>query len=152
MKYLVLILCLFLNLHFSLGQEVFKPCVTDERVDGSPKGGRASENGWQLPTEGELSILIIFAEVEYILIDDDPEPTGTTDWPVGDLPSFKDNIVDPVFPSLGNFQGDLTRFYAEASLNELELTGDYLELDRGAYLIKVTTNNGEVLTSLLYKN
>jgi len=29
---------------------------------------------------------------------------------------------------------------------------DMGELDRGVYLIKVTTNNGEVLTSVLYKN
>ncbi|MCA1763692.1 MAG: T9SS type A sorting domain-containing protein [Flavobacteriales bacterium] len=93
----------------------------------APKSLECSENGWHIPTQGVYKILIIYAEVAYTSSNDflDPDPSGSTNWPINDIPTWADDLVDQT--SLTNPQGYLSKYFREASSGNLEVIGDYLE-------------------------
>ncbi|MFN2429836.1 MAG: hypothetical protein ABR574_07470, partial [Cryomorphaceae bacterium] len=113
------------------GQRLDFDCVILEDTtsgDGfAPKSLECSENGWHIPTQGVYKILIIYAEVAYTSSNDflDPDPSGSTNWPINDIPTWADDLVDQT--SLTNPQGYLSKYFREASSGNLEVIGDYLE-------------------------
>lgn len=93
-----------------------------------------SRNGYELSPHGALHVLLIFAEIEYdIHPENDPNPNGTTNWPAGAFPVWKDTLFDATIPNNGQYQGLVTQYFKEASF------GDYIVL--GDYLIKGNNNN-----------
>lgn len=87
-------------------------------------GQISSENGWVLPTEGKIRVLAVFVEIDF---GGDKEadlfPNGTDEWPVGELPQFKDDLFN-----VEEGDGDLrtmTAYYKEISLENFTLLGDY---------------------------
>ena len=84
-----------------------------------------SRNGYNAPTFGTIRVLLIFAEVLWNNPANDPYLLGTQDWPVGQLPVWKDDVFDPFY--LGsNTVGEVTRFFQLASSENLKVLGDYL--------------------------
>lgn len=77
---------------------------------GNLLGGLNSEYGDYLSPHGDFRILILFVEVNYNtqLVTDPHGPNGTTSWPAGQLPTYKDDMVDPQVST--NPQGMLTKF------------------------------------------
>jgi len=84
-----------------------------------------SSFGYYLAPYDTLRILIVFAEVDYtgdtLCTDPDLYPD---DWNVGELPTWKDELLDPVWN--GAPVATLTRYYYQASLGKLIVLGDYL--------------------------
>ena len=83
-----------------------------------------SRNGWVLPTEGTVRILMVFVEIDH---DVDPSvdafPKGSAAWKVNRLPEYRDDIVNV-------YEGEdslmlLTQYYDETSFGELTILGDY---------------------------
>lgn len=136
--FVLLISCLYAQEEFCV-----PPDTSSSRNGGDPnaKGGFASANGWALPVNGAYKLLIIFVE--------NGSTGGNTVWPAGQLPTFADEIVDPTFPTNGIFQGELTKYFAEASLGDLEITGDYLESPSNGVF---TITNAEISTHGGWRN
>lgn len=83
----------------------------------------SSMNGYFLPVEGTIRVLVIFAEVDYdIGTDPDDEPDN---WDAGELPTWADDLFDPNVSS-GQMNGSITKYYYEASFGNLNIIGDYL--------------------------
>jgi hypothetical protein len=87
-------------------------------------GQQDSRNGWVLPTEGTIRVLMVFVEIEY---DENPSndayPNGHENWRVNELPEFRDDIFNV-------YQGEdslklLTQYYDETSFGQLQVLGDY---------------------------
>lgn len=103
-----------------LFQNFFQPSF----VPG-PDQAIESKNGWVLPTSGELRVLVIYIEIDYDLHPgNDPIPAGTSVWPVGQLPNYKDNLFDVNWT--GSPQRLMTRYYDECSFGSLIILGDYI--------------------------
>ena len=84
-----------------------------------------SRNGHRLSPHGEIRFLLAFVELEYSNPDIDPSPTGTVEWPVGQLPVWKDDLLGNHAPSrLSNKH--LTKYFQMASSNGHIVLGDYL--------------------------
>lgn len=84
-----------------------------------------SKNGWVMPTSGTIRVLFVFAEVEYDLNPTyDPSPNGTTQWPKGQLPTWKNLFADPTITP--NPQGYFTKYFKKASFGNLNVLGDVL--------------------------
>ncbi len=83
----------------------------------------------------------------------DPD-TNPDDWDAGELPDWKDDLLDPVWT--GSPQGILTKYYYEASLGKLFVLGDYLVDSIGGQKpivlqstsLNTTTVNGQIVRSL----
>jgi hypothetical protein len=82
-----------------------------------------SKNGYILPVNGHLHILVVFAEVGYVT-ENDPSPDGTKDWKKGKLPVWKDQLFDP-HPTNAPIS-IVSSFFYEASFGNYIVTGDYL--------------------------
>lgn len=84
-----------------------------------------SKFGYYLAPYDTLRILIVFAEIDYtgdtICSDPDLYPD---DWNAGQLPTWKDELLDPVWS--GAPVAKLTQYYYEASFGKLIVLGDYL--------------------------
>lgn len=87
----------------------------------------ASHNGWHLPTEGTLRILIVFCEINYQNPDEDPTKGGNEVWPAGRIPAWADDLVDPFPPSSAFTAKGLTGYFLHASSGKLLILGDYLK-------------------------
>lgn len=86
-----------------------------------------SRNGYVLSPHGALHVLLIFAEIEYdINPENDPNPSGTTNWPVGTFPVWKDTLFDATTPNNGQYQGLVSQYFNEASFGDYNVWGDYL--------------------------
>lgn len=83
-----------------------------------------SRNGYILPVNGHIHILVIFAEVIYESGKDPCPPEGTKGWRSGQLPEWKDNLFDP-YPS-DKPHAVISKFFHEASFGQYVVTGDYL--------------------------
>lgn len=84
-----------------------------------------SRNGYRLSSHGEIRFLLAFVELEYSNPDEDPSPTGTTEWPVGQLPVWKDDLLE-THASSGLSNKHLTKYFQMASSNSHIVLGDYL--------------------------
>lgn len=86
-----------------------------------------SVNGQTLPVKGTLRVLIIFAEVDYDenrLLNPDVSENGSENWRKGELPSWKDELLDPT--ESDDPRGRLTRYFWEMSFGSYYVLGDYL--------------------------
>lgn len=83
-----------------------------------------SKNGWVLPTEGTIRVLMVFVEVDH---DEDPSiddyPKGHKVWDVNELPAYKDRVFN-VFEGEDSLKR-LTKYYSECSFGKLTVLGDY---------------------------
>jgi hypothetical protein len=85
-----------------------------------------SENGWHLSPHGTIRVLVLFAEVEYDKNPGkDPQPKGSTLWPKGQLPTWKDDMFEqnPV-PSPNAM---VTRYYHDISMGQYVVLGDHVD-------------------------
>jgi hypothetical protein len=89
------------------------------------RGLRESKNGWYLPVNDTIRILIAFIEMEYQEPSNDPSYGGTVEWPAHQLPSWANELCDHE-PPTGNPQGLFTRYFHEASSGNYIVIGDYL--------------------------
>ncbi len=124
MKHIIAITLFLFTLSHTFGQE--DACLFTEVLVPTP-GTEAvieAKNGYSLPTAGEIRILVIYAEVNY---DVNPQldrfPNGTAAWPVGQLPTYKDNMFDLNWT--GTPQQKMTRYYDECSFGNYRVLGDY---------------------------
>ena len=78
-----------------------------------------ARNGYVFPPNGTIRILVVFADVE-----GDPHSNDyVVGWPAGQLPRYKDSIVDVVFSN--SMVSDISRFYQQSSFGTLQVIGDY---------------------------
>jgi len=109
------------------------------------RGIRKSSNGYRLPAQGELRVLVAFLEMVYYDPNFDPSPNGTDEWPVGQLPVWAAELFDHVTPS-GVAQGVLTRYFQDASSGNKVLLGDYLVSPDNGGVFQVLTSNGSAVS------
>ncbi|MBL0045274.1 MAG: hypothetical protein IPP33_13050 [Flavobacteriales bacterium] len=85
-----------------------------------------SENGWYLSPHGTIRVLVLFAEIEH---DKNPGKNPANDaaehWPKGQLPTWKDNLFDPL-PS-AQPTAMITRYFHDVSLGDYTVLGDYVD-------------------------
>lgn len=116
-------LCLlaFTSAHFSKAQ-----CTTSFPPLGTSTFGGIleSKNGYYLPPNGTIKILLIFVEVDYSGGGTDPVPGGNAGWPAGQLPTWKDQLLDQTISP--NPVGYLTKYFKESSFGQYNVLGDYL--------------------------
>src|SRR5690554_1149099 len=108
---------------------------------GDSKGTANSENGWILPASGTLKVLVVFAEIDYT-VGSDPVPSGTSGWPVGDLPIWADDLFDTAV--LPNPHGLISKYYRQASSGNFNVIGDYLvsPFNNGVFRFPSTGSSG----------
>ena len=88
-----------------------------------------SQNGQHLPTSGVIKVLIIFFEYE------DPDEESGTQWPIGELPVWVDDLIDSS-PS-SNPTGFATEYFHRASYGQLTILGDYLLSPQNGGVFKI---------------
>ncbi|MFN4122502.1 MAG: hypothetical protein ACK4GL_04265 [Flavobacteriales bacterium] len=86
-----------------------------------------SKNGWHLPTEGTLRVLIVYCEIKYENPEEDPTKGGNETWPAGKLPIWANELADPHPPSSAFAAKGLTNYFLHASSGKLIILGDYLK-------------------------
>ncbi|MFT6354686.1 MAG: hypothetical protein ACJAXD_001676, partial [Cryomorphaceae bacterium] len=93
-------------------------------LSGGAFSQQNSENGWVLPTQGTVRILMVFVEVDH---DKDPSvddyPKGHKNWKVNQMPEYKDDLFN-VFEGEDSLK-TLTQYYSECSFGGLTVLGDY---------------------------
>jgi hypothetical protein len=114
-----------------------------------------SKNGYHAPTTGTYRVLLIFVEAIYPpqpptpAIDPDPYRTGTVNWPINNLPVWKDDLFDP---TIGTNKGEFTNFYRLASHDRLIVLGDILlsSTNNGIFQIPSTSiaNMGQIFNAV----
>lgn len=102
-----------------------------------------SKDGWYLPTAGEVRILFVFYEVNYIGGGIDPRPNDTVGWPTHQLPVWANDIADVHAPS-GASTKPLTRYFQLASSGNFTVLGDYLVAPSNGGLFRVSSSTGNV--------
>lgn len=97
-----------------------------------------SENGYVLPTEGTVRILVVYAQVDYS-ISGCPAPGDTyganSEWPAGGAPYWETGGGTYTFPkplfdasTITTGDGTLSDYYYQASLGEYAVLGDYYSI------------------------
>ena len=102
-----------------------------------------SRNGYRLSPHGEIRFLLAFVELEYSNPENDPSPTGTVEWPVGQLPVWKDDLLEIHAPS-GLSNKYFTKYFQMASSNSHVVLGDYLVAPDNGGVFKISTIDGNV--------
>jgi len=79
--------------------------------------------------------LVIYGQVLYTPDSLDPNAGDNLEWPLGNLPSWKDDLLD-VNPST-NPQGTLSKYFYQASSGNLQVVGDYLvsSINNGLFIL-----------------
>ncbi|MBK7854192.1 MAG: hypothetical protein IPJ79_04185 [Bacteroidetes bacterium] len=89
----------------------------------NPSAVKESKNGWVLPVNGTINVLVIFAEINYD-VTADPYGAPSANWQQGQLPVFKNQLYDPVIST--NPTGIITKYFKEASFGNYNVIGDYI--------------------------
>ena len=132
-----------ISLFFSIvsSQLTIAQCIvgTPPISNVNPQAVKETKNGYFLPGSGTIRVLVAFVEVNY---DNMPDPyTPSAEWPVDTLPVWANNLFDPTTPvGLGN--GDVTRFFQQASRGNLLVLGDYLQAPTNGGVFKVLNSLG----------
>ena len=127
-----------------LGQVCLTGSIESEPSD-NPNTVYASRFGSYLPVSGNLRILIVFGEIEYINGGDPTPPNGTTGWPAHSLPTWVNQLTDPTIPS-GNATGVITRYFQMASSGSFNVLGDYLLAPDNGGIFKMQTVMNHAIT------
>lgn len=125
-KFLRFKVCLTVILLF-IKNLVSGQCLTpySAPVEGLLPATYESKNGWKLPASGTFRILTIYIEIDYTGSQwTDPFPGGSSGWPSGQMPTWKDNLLDPQISAAP--QGELTRYFKQASFGNFNVLGDYV--------------------------
>ena len=77
-----------------------------------------SRHGCSIPPIGTFRILVVFADVI-----DDTCTESIPGWDVGELPRYKDSIVDDIISNTP--VSYLTKFFNQSSFGQLNIIGDY---------------------------
>gem|GEM_PF-447267 len=119
-------------------------CVSDFNQVSAPEsmGNEESRFGYYLPASGTYRVLVIFVEVNYNGVNSDPYAgIPSTNWPAGSVPNYAGQMYDPN-PGMGT--GIFTRYFEDASLNNLTVLGDYL-IDPNSPGGVLTVNETDIL-------
>ena len=82
-----------------------------------------TENGWKLPANGDLRVIMFFVEIDYdVTPSKDPHPKGHETWGVGEMPKWKDEVFD-FKKEDGN--GRMTSYFDYMSFGNYMMYGDY---------------------------
>lgn len=100
-----------------------------------------SENGWYLSTTGTIRVLVVFVEI------DNPGDPGNSTWMDGQLPVWANDLLDNTV--IANPQGELSRFYHEASSGNLNVIGDYLVAPTNNGVIELPAGSSPSVNSTL---
>lgn len=142
MKNLLLLISITVSVMLSINLQAQWCFFEDAPIDSIlTKGMRSSSNGYYLSPSGKLRALVIYFEMVYADPSMDPSPNGTDQWPVGQLPTWKDELFDHAEPS-GVAQGAVTRYFQEASSENHTLIGDYLVSPDNGGVFQLQTSNG----------
>lgn len=122
-------------------------CIEDDNesfVDTTYRGLYESRNGRYHSPHGEIRFLVAFVELVYDGTDvEDPSPNGTSEWPKGELPVWRDSLLSPFTPN-GISNRHLTKYYQYASSNNHIVLGDYLVAPTNNGVFKVNTTDGYI--------
>ena len=119
MKRYLFIISLLLNSFFCVAQidnnigiwDVFE----DNYLNYIPSTGVLdSRNGYKLSPTGQIRFLVAFIELEYNNPANDPSLNGTPEWPVGQLPAWKDDLLEYNVPT-GQSTKHITKYFQMAS-------------------------------------
>jgi hypothetical protein len=88
------------------------------------KSTTEAKNGWFITSTGTIRILVIYVEVNYNVSGAGHYPSGSPAWSVGQLPNYKDDLFDLNWT--GTPQAKMTKYFAECSLNNYKVLGDYV--------------------------
>ena len=108
---------------FSQECQFVDPPPPPQMLGGGGGGNYASWNGWYLPTNNTLRILMVLIEQD--------GAAGSADWPAHTLPVWVNNpdpninLFDYNVPS-GTATGLLTRYFQDASSSQFNVIADYL--------------------------
>lgn len=125
----------------------FIPFFLPAQTADAPK----AKEGWHLPPNGRLHVLVVFAEINFdsSWADLDPiEKEGTWQWKAGELPIWKNEVISPD-PS-GN--GWMTEYFKQASFGQYQVTGDYLNQLVTLNLSEIRNNRGQVVAQEAFAN
>lgn len=87
-------------------------------------GSQSSRNGYILPVNGHIRVLLVFLEIKYTNGKDPCPAEGYDQWKTGKFPAWHKNLFDAQ-PS-NNPKGLVTRFFHESSFGLFEVSGDIL--------------------------
>jgi hypothetical protein len=83
----------------------------------------SSTNGWFLPPNNEIRVLIVFVEINF---DGGGLSSVSNFWGQGNLAPNPNQYFDPVF-SAGNNTGLMTKFFETFSFDNYRVTGSYFQ-------------------------
>ena len=139
---MVFAMCLALPF-LSFSQFTEEKCLYDydqaDLLPQNPSGTYESKNGYYLPVTGTIRLLVVFAQIEYDT-GTDPNPNNQSEWNVGELPLWADDLFDANAPT-GPAQGSVTRYFQEASFGSYNILGDYLVTSPGSSEIFTVLNS-----------
>ncbi len=82
-----------------------------------------SSNGWHMPPDVEMKMLVVFAEFTYDL---NPSNEPDPEWPKGQVPSNFNTFFEDTWPANNQPNGLVSQFYNDASFGQLRITADYI--------------------------
>lgn len=91
-------------------------CLCASLFAAHPQNAR---NGYEVSPNGMLRILVVFADVV-----DDPDSSSVPGWNAGQLPRYKDSIIDPSIST--SIVSQITHIFHQASFGAFQVVGDYL--------------------------
>ena len=98
-----------------------------------------SRNGFHLSPHGQIRFLMVFVELSYSDTLYDPSLNGTPEWPVGQLPVWKDDLLENNIPN-GLSNCTITKYFQLASSNNLIVLGDYLVAPNNGGVFRIPTD------------
>lgn len=113
-------------------------CITYIPNQTTSTGDIESKNGWVLPANNTIRILMILAEVNY---DVGSDQCSGGDWQPGQLPPWINTFLDVNTPA----NGRLTNYFQLASSGNYTVLGDFLKPAAGNGVF--TVNNSSILAS-----
>lgn len=148
MKKILLLIILTFQLLISYSQvdytEYNWDIFEDDNIDyNDPSQLKNSKNGFILSPHGEIRCIVAFVELIYRDSIDDPCYSGTTNWPKGELPIWKDELFK-IHASDSSTNCHITNYYSQASSNNHIVLGDYLMAPDNGGVFQVNTINGRV--------
>ena len=121
----------------------FAQCLfTDTTSNYNPNRSTNAMYGWRLPPNGEIKILVVFAEV---LVNG--QAVNTANWPAGQFPLWANNLLSTNITGMPSEY--FSKMFYESSLGNLKITGDYLiNPNNPNAVIQVNSTGGSVFTQI----